>query len=183
MPGLNASVVFQVLDSLDGVDLVLGLNFFSTHCVDVMCKNLSLSIPHPHGPPVIVKSAPQALMFESFSTEHLDVVSGSRLAHLVAHEDCDVFLGHIKELNNPRTLQTQLLLLPDHRNMCYMKKTSSKSTVMSSEKTYHPDYHQNVDCGMDAKSNTPFHLNQTPYLSPSNPISCPPQSSMKCRGP
>jgi hypothetical protein len=100
MPGLNASVVFQVLDSLDGVDLVLGLIFLSTHCIDVLSKNLSLSIPQQHGPPVAVNTAPQAPMFESFSTEQLDFVSGSRLAHLVAHEDCDVFLGYIKELNN-----------------------------------------------------------------------------------
>jgi hypothetical protein len=102
LQGLNASVVFQVLDSLDGVDLVLGWNFLSTHCIDVLSKNLSLSIPQPHGQPVIVKSAPQAPMFESFSTEHLDVVSGSRLAHLVAHEDCDVFLRYVKELNSPQ---------------------------------------------------------------------------------
>jgi hypothetical protein len=41
-------------------------------------------------------------MFESCRTEHVDVVFGSRLAHLVAHEDRDVFLGYIKELNKPQ---------------------------------------------------------------------------------
>jgi hypothetical protein len=43
-------------------------------------------------------TAAQGYSFTEFSTDTLEVVSGARLARLVVTEDCDVFLGYIKEL-------------------------------------------------------------------------------------
>jgi hypothetical protein len=94
----SASVVFQVLDTLDGIDVVLGMNFLSAHSISILPKSRSVSIPMHDGSCLVVKSAPQAPAFTEFSTDTLEVLSGARLARLVATEDCDVFLGYIKEL-------------------------------------------------------------------------------------
>jgi hypothetical protein len=88
-----------VLKDIDGVDVVIGLNFLYAHSIDVRSKDLAISIP-THSGPIIVKSAPQAPAFSHFSTEHVDVISGARLAKLTAHEKGEVFIGYIKELNH-----------------------------------------------------------------------------------
>jgi hypothetical protein len=72
--------VLQVLDDIDGVDAVIGLNLLRTHNIDVLSQKLALSIPMPQGPTLIVKSAPQQPAFSEYSGEHVEVVSGTRLA-------------------------------------------------------------------------------------------------------
>jgi hypothetical protein len=94
----SAPVVFQVLDTLDGIDVVLGMNFLSAHSISILPKSRSVSISMHDGSCLVVKSAPQASAFTQFSTDTLEVVSGARLARLVANEDCDVLLGYMKEL-------------------------------------------------------------------------------------
>jgi hypothetical protein len=94
----SAPVVFQVLDTLDGIDVVLGMNFLSAHSISILPKSRSVSIPMHDGSCLVVKSAPQAPAFTEYYTDTLEVVSSARLARLVANEDGDVFLGYIKEL-------------------------------------------------------------------------------------
>ena len=98
LQAFSAPVVFQVLAEHDGVDLVVGLNFLREHNIQVIPKYLAISIPMPDGP-LLVKAAPQQPASSEFSTDHVEVVSGARLARLVAHEDGEVFIGYVKELN------------------------------------------------------------------------------------
>jgi hypothetical protein len=95
----SAPAVLQGLDDLDGVDAVIGLNFLRTHNIDVLSQKLAVSIPMPQGLPLIVKSAPQQSAFSEYSVDHVGVVSGARPAKLVAYEECQAYIGYIKELN------------------------------------------------------------------------------------
>jgi hypothetical protein len=54
----STSVVYQVLDTLDGIDVVLGMNFLSAHSISILPKSRSVSIPMHHGSCLVVKSAP-----------------------------------------------------------------------------------------------------------------------------
>ena len=94
----SAPAVFQVLAELDGVDVVVGLNFLREHNIQVISKDLAIFIPMPDGS-LLVKAAPQQPAFSEFSADHVEVVSGARLARLVAHEDGEVFIGYVDELN------------------------------------------------------------------------------------
>jgi hypothetical protein len=94
----SAPVVFHVLETLDGIDVVLGMNFLSAHSIIILPKSRSVSIPMHDGSCLVVKYAPQAPAFTEFSADTLELIFGARLARLVANEDCDVFLGYIKKL-------------------------------------------------------------------------------------
>ena len=108
-----------MLQEIDGVDAVLGLNFMSAHRVNVNCEDLSISIPTPDGN-LVVKSAPQDPAFTQYSTENIEVVSGARLAKLLKREEGEVFLAYIKELEaGSKTPET----LPPHsqQRMLHLK--------------------------------------------------------------
>jgi hypothetical protein len=94
----TALAVLQVLDNPDGVDAILGLNFLRAHSISVHPESLSIPIPSPTGI-VTVKSAPQEPAYSNFSSAYVEVVSGARLAKVIAHEDSDIFLGNIKYLS------------------------------------------------------------------------------------
>ena len=99
LQSFSAPVVFQALPELDGVDVVVGLNFLRENNIQVVPKDLAISIPMPDGP-LLVKAAPQQPTFSEFSTDQVEVVTGARLARLVAREDGEVFIGYVKELNH-----------------------------------------------------------------------------------
>jgi hypothetical protein len=90
--------VFQVLTDLDGVDVVLGLNLLRAHGIDVLSSSLSVSIPSSSAQ-IVVNAASQQPSFSKFSSAALEVVSGARLARLLAHEECAVFIAYIKALH------------------------------------------------------------------------------------
>jgi hypothetical protein len=94
-----APVTFQVLGTHDGVDVVLGMNFLSSQNSFIVSKSRSISIPMCDGTCLVVEPAPQAGAFAEYSSDSLEIASGARLARLIAHEDCNVLLGYVKELS------------------------------------------------------------------------------------
>jgi len=90
---------FQVLTALDGMDVVLGMDYLSANDATVHPRKLTVSLPSPKGT-IVVKAAPQQPMFPDMSSTHVDVVSGAKLARIIRHEtkhECDFFLGYVKQ--------------------------------------------------------------------------------------
>jgi hypothetical protein len=80
----SARVVFQVLDTLDGIVVVLGMNFLCAYSSSILPKCRSVSIPMHDGSCLVEKSARQAPAFTEILTDTFEVVSGAPLAQLVA---------------------------------------------------------------------------------------------------
>lgn len=90
---------FLVLPNLDGMDVVLGMDYLATNDATVHPRKLTVSLPSAKGT-IVVKAAPQQPMFPHMSTTHVDVVSGAKLARIIRHEtkeNCDFFIGYVKE--------------------------------------------------------------------------------------
>jgi hypothetical protein len=110
-----APAVPQMLDDINGVDAVIGLNYLitfsfflfslflsfflllsSSRNINVLSQELAVSNPMPQGAPLIALRQPA---LSEYSGEHVEVVSRARLAKLVAHDECHAFIGYVKELN------------------------------------------------------------------------------------
>jgi hypothetical protein len=159
----SVPVVFQVLDTLDGIDVVLGMNFLSAHSMSILPKSRSVPIPMQHGSCLVVKSAPQAPAFTEFSTDILEVVSGARLARLVANEDCDVFLGYIKELTTIDHTSAAATAPSESQppEFAQFEQDLLKEFADVLRDEYRQAYLPNESCRMAGRSNTLYRLNLT----------------------
>ena len=84
---------------LDGMDVILGMDYLATNDATFHPRNLTVSLPSAKGL-IVVKASPQQPVFPHMSTSHVDVVSRAKRARIIRHETeqhCDFFIGYVKE--------------------------------------------------------------------------------------
>jgi hypothetical protein len=124
----QSKVSFHLIPKLDGMDLILGMDWLKAHDARVHAKTMTVSIPGPQGP-LVLRARRSAPAIPSHEGPYLDVISTNQLVRSLRlkrkQDSCTTFLGYIKEL----------LISPDDTN----KSSSTQEHQQPTEYAAHEE--------------------------------------------